>query len=860
MSHNSPNHHDDLPTPDELAAANLTAHALGQLHGDDLTPFERANHSTGTEREIHEIQSLASAITTSRTSDTLPQPSSALRERLEQHFAPTPLPQPTKHQPRSRRFAIIGWSVAASLLLGVISLPIIQRYRESQQLSYHLNQIGTALQNYHDRFQSLPEGARPRYEVTEKLADLQMMVTPRIIITEEEKTKLGIEVPDSAGKGEQISENRFTTQTLGKLVNTVEQFNKLMDEKRYAEAEVIARQANDIAPGESVVVNMIEKSKLAKRISEDLDIRDKSERYFADTMLSAGRSATGSPIDEALVFRGRFARTVPEKQQSGVLSLHEGGMDIALSKRTAEGGELDEVVRESKRLHEARNEARNTEQYAPIYENSFLSPVQQPLSTFSIDVDTASYANMRRFLTSNRLPPPDAVRIEELVNYFRYDYPQPKDGKPFSVNMEVAQCPWSEGHLVLRVGLKGKEIERTKRPASNLVFLVDVSGSMADENKLPLLRTALKLLVNELGENDRVSIVTYAGEAGLKLPSARGHEQQRIHAAIDSLHSGGSTNGSAGINLAYEQAAAHFITEGTNRVILCTDGDLNVGVTSDQALVELIKQKAQSRVFLTVLGFGEGNLKDAKMEGLADNGNGLYAYIDSVREAKKVLVEQLTGSTITIAKDVKIQIEFNPAQIAAYRLLGYENRILAAQDFNNDKKDAGEIGAGHTVTALYELVPVGTTEKTEPPQPGTDPLKYQQPGAILLPENRQADPFGGAPGPSLVPAKSNDAPAAASSELLTLKLRYKQPDGDTSQLLEYPLTERGHSFNSASPDFQFAASVASFGMVLRNSQHRGTSNLAAISEIASASLGPDHGGYRAEFLDLIRKAQSLGSR
>jgi Ca-activated chloride channel family protein len=518
-----------------------------------------------------------------------------------------------------------------------------------------------------------------------------------------------------------------------------------------------------------------------------------------------------------------------------------------------------------------RGEGPSTEQYAPIIENRFLSPLEQPLSTFSIDVDTASYANVRRFLTSGRLPPPSSVRIEELVNYFRYDYPQPKGEQPFSVNMEVAECPWGgfgvqgsgfseggrgreeerertgAGHLLMRVGIKSNDVQRSERPASNLVFLLDVSGSMADENKLPLLKTAMKLLVGELGENDRVSIVTYAGEAGLKLPPTRGHEQSKINRVIDSLSAGGSTNGSAGINLAYEQAAAYFVRGGTNRVILCTDGDLNVGVTSDEALVKLIKQKAAGGVFLTVLGFGEGNLKDAKMEKLADNGNGMYAYIDSVREAKKVLVEQLTGSTITIAKDVKIQIEFNPAQIAAYRLLGYENRVMAAQDFNNDKKDAGEIGAGHTVTALYELVPASAGKEVAGTQQEVDPLKYQQ-------EKRDSGRARGAPGPGLVPANE------ASGELLTLKLRYKAPDGETSKLVEYPLKDRGHSFHSASPDFQFAAAVASFGMILRGSEHRGGSNLAAVAEIASASLGKDVGGYRAEFVDLVRKAQALGAR
>ena len=397
------------------------------------------------------------------------------------------------------------------------------------------------------------------------------------------------------------------------------------------------------------------------------------------------------------------------------------------------------------------------------------------------------------------------------------------------MNMEVAECPWREGHLLLRVGLKGKEVARAQRPASNLVFLLDVSGSMADANKLPLLKTAMQMFVRELGENDRVSIVTYAGEAGLKLAPTRGHEQEKILSVIESLTSGGSTNGSAGIELAYEQAGAYFEQGGTNRVILCTDGDLNVGVTSDDALVELIKKKAKGGTFLTVLGFGEGNLKDAKMEKLADNGNGLYAYIDSVREARKVLVEQLTGSTITIAKDVKIQIEFNPAEIASYRLLGYENRVMAAQDFNNDKKDAGEIGAGHTVTAPYELVPVGAESEAAEGQGGVDKLRYQaSEKEFQVPSSKFQ-----------VGGKGQLTEVAKTGELLTLKLRYKEPEGNESTLREYPLkagvtqvtgdrrqeTGGGQSppyrFEAASEDMRFAAAVASFGMILRGSEHRG---------------------------------------
>lgn len=469
-----------------------------------------------------------------------------------------------------------------------------------------------------------------------------------------------------------------------------------------------------------------------------------------------------------------------------------------------------------------------TEQYDRIEDNEFRPVEKQPLSTFSIDVDTASYANMRRFLGEGRLPPPDAVRIEEMVNYFTYDYPQPSGKTPFSVNMEVAQCPWKPEHRLLRIGLKGREIDRRELGPSNIVFLLDVSGSMNAQNKLPLVKQAMRMLVEQLTEDDRVAIVTYASGVGVPLPSARGNEQRRILGAIESLEAGGSTHGSAGIELAYQQAAKHFVPKGINRVILCTDGDLNVGITDDDDLVRLIERKAKSGVFLTVLGFGTGNLKDSKMEKLADHGNGLYAYIDSLREARRVLVEQMTGSLATIAKDVKLQIEFNPAEVAAYRLIGYENRVLANRDFDDDRKDAGEIGAGHTVTALYELVPAGVGYAD-----GTRPLKYQQ-----VPERNLTD-------------------EARGGELLTLRLRYKEPDEDESKLLERTARDSGAKFGRASDDFRFASAVAAFGMVLRSSPHLGNATLAAVEEYAAGALGKDRNGYRAEFLDLVRRARSL---
>jgi secreted protein with Ig-like and vWFA domain len=405
------------------------------------------------------------------------------------------------------------------------------------------------------------------------------------------------------------------------------------------------------------------------------------------------------------------------------------------------------------------------------------------------------------------------------------------------VTLEAAACPWRPGHRLVRVGLCGRDVNRDARPAGNLVFLVDVSGSMNQPNKLALVKQALTMLVEELTENDHVAIVTYAGNAGLVLPSTSGDQTDRIRGAIDALQAGGSTHGSAGITLAYEQAAERFIEGGANRVILCTDGDLNVGLTSDEALVDLITKQAKGGTFLTVLGFGDGNLQDEKLEKIADHGNGVYAVIDGVREARKVLVEQLTGSTITIAKDVKIQVEFNPAQVASYRLLGYENRVLAAEDFRDDTKDAGEIGAGHTVTALYEVALVAE-EAAAVAGRGAEPLKYQ-------------------PAPTNPPAATPATAGPASRELLTVKLRWKQPEGDTSTLLEVPLAERGGGFDAASVDLRFAAAVAAFGMILRDSEHKGTASLPLVAELAGSALGRDDGGYRAEFLDLVRRTEAL---
>jgi Ca-activated chloride channel family protein len=513
----------------------------------------------------------------------------------------------------------------------------------------------------------------------------------------------------------------------------------------------------------------------------------------------------------------------------------------------------------------------NAESYSAVSENPFREVLREPLSTFSIDVDTASYANVRRFLQQGALPPRDAIRVEEMINYFDYNYPQPVDEHPFSVNVEVAECPWEPQHRLARIGIKGYELSDRERPAANLVFLIDVSGSMNQPNKLPLVQESLELLVGQLRRDDSVAMVVYAGASGLALPATSGGNRNAIIDAIDRLQAGGSTNGGAGIQLAYDTAIANFREGGINRVILATDGDFNVGVQNRDELQRLIEEKAKSGVFLSVLGYGMGNLKDATLEVLADKGNGNYAYIDTIQEAQKVLVEQMSGTLVTIAKDVKIQVEFNPAEVGSYRLIGYENRMLAAQDFNDDRKDAGEIGAGHTVTALYEIVPAGLAPPDD--APAIDPLKYQ--GQATKPQSHEAtegDETSHSPsqGEGRGEGHDNLTAAALTGEMMTVKLRYKEPDEDVSKLIEVPVMDAGATFAESSDDFAFAASVASFGMLLRQSFYtKATGSTPAdaidlfdydfVHEVATEARGADPYGYRAEFLQLVEKAKSQAS-
>lgn len=471
----------------------------------------------------------------------------------------------------------------------------------------------------------------------------------------------------------------------------------------------------------------------------------------------------------------------------------------------------------------------DTEGYDKITENGFLKVSDNPLSTFSIDVDAASYSNVRRFLNQGELPPAGAVRIEEMVNYFTYEYPQPEGDQPFSINTEISDAPWNKDHKLVLIGLQGKKIPIESLPASNITFLIDVSGSMQGPNRLGLVKASMKLLVDQLRQQDKVSIVVYAGAAGLVLAPTSGADKNKIKEALDKLEAGGSTAGGAGLKLAYKTARENFVKNGNNRVILCTDGDFNVGESSDDAMERLIEEERKSGVFLTVLGYGMGNYQDSKMQKLADKGNGNHAYIDGMSEAKKVLVNEFGGTLFTIAKDVKLQIEFNPAKVKGYRLIGYENRMLAKEDFNDDKKDAGELGSGHTVTALYEVIPVGVKSKF---LKNVDPLKYQ----------KDVEPL---------------SKTSYSNEIMTVKFRYKAPDGEVSKLIEQPVKDEKIPLVKMSDNFRFAAAVAEFGMLLRNSEFKSSASYNNVVRMARKAKGKDELGYRTEFIKLAENAQLL---
>jgi Ca-activated chloride channel family protein len=471
----------------------------------------------------------------------------------------------------------------------------------------------------------------------------------------------------------------------------------------------------------------------------------------------------------------------------------------------------------------------NDESYKPIAENAFLSSKNNPLSTFSIDVDAASYSNIRRFINNGQLPPADAVRIEEMINYFKYDLTGPSGNEPVAIHTELSSAPWNPKHRLLRIGLKAKTIPTENLPACNLVFLIDVSGSMDEPNKLPLVKSSLKMLTDQLRAQDRVAIVVYAGNAGLVLPSTPGNNKTAIKDAIDNLSAGGSTAGGEGLKLAYRIAKENFKADGNNRIVMATDGDFNVGPSSDGDMEQLIERERNTKIDLSIMGFGMGNYKDSKMETLADKGNGNYAYIDNVTEARKAFVTEFGGTLFTVAKDVKVQVEFNPAKVKSYRLLGYEDRMLAKEDFNNDKKDAGDMGSGHTVTAFYEIIPAGVKGEYSA---NVDPLKYQ---------------------------KTKDVPVgnSGSDELMTIKFRYKQPGSNSSKMSLVTVNDKPAEFKNTSNDFRFASAVAEFGMLLRGSEYKQKGSFDQAISIAKSAKGKDDDGYRSEFVRLAESAKSL---
>jgi len=516
------------------------------------------------------------------------------------------------------------------------------------------------------------------------------------------------------------------------------------------------------------------------------------------------------------------------KLEAAGIELEEIRVD-AMALRRMPGVQLASMQIRGSRTRMKASNYDSPESYTKITENTFTAVATDPLSTFSIDVDRASYSNVRRFLEDLTLPPIDAVRIEEMVNYFPYQYQVPTDGSPFTVHTEYTDCPWNVAHQLVKIGLQSQQIDASKAAPNNLVFLIDVSGSMSSEDKLPLLKKGLYLLIDQLREEDKVSIVVYAGAAGMVLPPTSGMRKDKIKAVIEELSSGGSTAGGEGIELAYMIAKTQFLENGNNRIILATDGDFNVGVSSEGDLIRLIEEKREQGIFLSVLGFGTGNLQDSKMEQLADKGNGNYNYIDNILEAKKVLVEEMGGTLITVAKDVKLQVEFNPSAVKGYRLIGYENRDLADDEFNNDKIDAGDLGAGHSVTAIYELIPAGSTE----PLPGVDSLIYQ---STTTPNGNH------------------------SNELMTVKVRYKAPSGVVSKLFTLPVKASKTPFNATSTDMKFVASVVEFGLLLRNSEFKGQASYDHVIETAENALDDEKNDYRAEFVRLARIAESLTNK
>ncbi|MDG1854010.1 MAG: von Willebrand factor type A domain-containing protein [Verrucomicrobiales bacterium] len=585
-------------------------------------------------------------------------------------------------------------------------------------------------------------------------------------------------------------------------------------------------------------------SKIAKSQSADQSANGPiPKRFGLSTQNAAPFASTEGDELASVAGIGRKGSSKSKLSIRTIESSARSPLDLKLGREFQDGSDKrffnnikEKDGRDDAQFRDKELEEINGEQYQVYHDTPFFPTIERPLSTFAIDVDTASYSNVRRYIgRRGQLPPVDAVRVEELINYFDYDYPYSGDKHPFSVHLETSSVPWKAGHRLVRIGLKAKDMQLDKRPASNLVFLIDCSGSMGNKEKLPLLKKSLVLLVENLTEDDRIGIVTYAGGAGVEMDPLHGDQKDKIIEVINGLRSGGSTNGEGGIRVAYDLASKNYIEGGTNRVIIATDGDFNVGISNSNKLIELVKGRAdKEKIFLTALGFGEGNIKDARLEQIANNGNGEYYYIDSIKEGRRVLVDKMSSTLVTVAKDVKIQVDFNPRKVKSYRLIGYANRRMKAEEFRDDAKDAGEIGAGHAVTALYEIVPAGSTSDE---------------GDVAVKSKYRK-----------LAKKTERSDIVESEELLTVFLRYKDPEADIKDEAEefsVPLTDSGKGWENSSKDFRFASSVAGFGMLLRNSKFSGQVNYDLLLEIASEGIGKDKNGLRKEFVELIKKAKSI---
>lgn len=880
----SEKHNDNSAQPSAWDDSRITAYVMGELSADDATRFEK---------ELSENEELRQAVDqadelTRQLGDLFSSeaPNTLDEQRREKILAATQTPPQTVELSRAgngrgARRMIVGLLAAAAGVMVVVGV-VAEKYHNVMVASFQTDHFQT---DHAAEFEEMPMD-----EADDSSLAFDAMPESELALQQVEALERQSDTSVASGKGLAANGLGATTVTMS---DNVTEFPRLevAEESLFAELPVDAeanRSVQDfevVEPQASPAVRMQMRRSVvpadAKMSSAQPDsiqpapaqpapAKPASRAYVVPGAEASGPAAPGdaaqpspspmpaspapvsggTPIlskklsleasrrvlgQEVKELRDEQEALLPSSAREAVTKYYKGlrKQDAPAPELTASSRALDFVPEGETDGLELLPGYRDGDRFDPLVENEFKQVIEHPLSTFSIDVDTASYSKVRRTLVEGRLPRPDAVRIEELVNYFGYEYDAPaKDAEdPFATDVTITSCPWNEGHRLARVAIQGKRLEPASRPPCNLVFLLDTSGSMNRPNKLPLVIEGMKMLTEQLGKEDRVSIVVYAGSAGMVLDSTPANKKRKIIKALSQLSAGGSTAGGAGIQLAYATARDHFIKEGVNRVILCTDGDFNVGIRSTDELVRLIQDESSDGIFLTALGFGMGNHNDAMMEQISGKGNGNYAFIDTANEAHKVLVHQTDATLVTIAKDVKIQIEFNPRFVSNYRLIGYENRVMAKEDFNNDKKDAGEIGAGHQVTALYELVPVADKNDQDS---GVDPLKYQ---------------------------KSRELTEAASgNESMTVKLRYKQPDGDTSKLIELNVVDDEQSFEQSDSDFQFASAVASFGMLLRNSQFAGNWSLKDVIKTAKANLGEDEFQLRREFVELAEKAALLSGR